>query len=70
MSSHYEQANAWLANHPVVWLAVTVALPGLAYTASGMWVNNQSFVDAAPLGVVFGVVFATVLFLGRWLVYD
>ncbi|ACV13090.1 hypothetical protein Huta_2929 [Halorhabdus utahensis DSM 12940] len=55
----YQQLEGYLEEHtPIQWL-VLVAIPGGTYAVAHMLISSGSLTDAIALGLVFGVVFAT-----------
>lgn len=70
MSSYSRRATDWLESRPAARFVVATAVPGLGYIGSQLWLSDQSFEAAAPLGVTFGLAFALVMLLLKRLLGD
>ncbi|WP_455449982.1 hypothetical protein [Natrinema thermotolerans] len=50
--------DSWFRTRPVLWLLLTVTVPGGVYAGSRIVIGGQSPESAVPIGIVFGLVFA------------
>lgn len=61
------KVDQWFHDHVVIWWLVLATIPGGAYGAAHVLVNDGSTFQAFVLGSVFGAVFATfTVGIQRW----
>ncbi|NUB90155.1 hypothetical protein HTZ84_17230 [Haloterrigena sp. SYSU A558-1] len=65
MNGRVRSGDSLFRTRPVLWFLLAVTVPALGYVASRLSISGESLASAAPLGVVFGVVFAAVAALAK-----
>lgn len=59
--------DQWFHDHVIIWWVVLAAIPGGAYAAAHVLINDEPAFQAIVLGGIFGAVFATVTVgMQRW----
>ncbi|ELY78763.1 hypothetical protein [Natrinema pallidum] len=58
MSRRSQHTDSWVRTRPVLWSVLAITVPGLGYTVSQLVIADRALASAAPVGLVFGLVFA------------